>query len=156
MRPRRERLALPRGVLALAGFRGSPSRSGRSRSSARPSPRFPRCHLNELRDAVAWELGALPVENREALRVRVVEELAYGDVARRLAITEPAARARVSRGLRALGRALDPPATIRDARSHDSPFEFDRQRGSRRARPSVRGRHRRPGSSERACGVQAG
>ena len=31
---------------------------------------------------------------------------AYGDVARRLAITEPAARARVSRGLRSIGRAL--------------------------------------------------
>jgi len=64
--------------------------------------------LDELRGAVARELGALPEEHREALRLRVVEELPYDDVARQLAITEPAARARVSRGLRAIGRALDP------------------------------------------------
>jgi len=70
--------------------------------------------LNELRGAVACELGALPEENREALRLRVVEERTYDDVARRLAITEPAARARVSRGLRTIGRALDPPTTIKE------------------------------------------
>jgi RNA polymerase sigma factor (sigma-70 family) len=62
--------------------------------------------LDELRGAVARELGALPEEHREALRLRVVEELPYDDVARRLAITETAARARVSRGLRAIGNAL--------------------------------------------------
>lgn len=70
--------------------------------------------LDELRGAVACELGALPQEHREALRLRVVEELSYDDVAQRLAITEPAARARVSRGLRAIGRALDPPTTIKE------------------------------------------
>ena len=70
--------------------------------------------LDELRDAVAWELGALRAENREALRLRVVEELSYDDVAERLAITEPAARARVSRGLRTIGRALDPPTTVKE------------------------------------------
>ena len=62
--------------------------------------------LDELRGAVARELGTLSEEHREALRLRVVEELSYGDVARRLAITEAAARARVSRGLRKLGRVL--------------------------------------------------
>ena len=70
--------------------------------------------LDELRGAVARELGALSEEHREALRLRVVEELSYDDVAQRLSITEPAARARVSRGLRTLGRALDPPATIQE------------------------------------------
>jgi DNA-directed RNA polymerase specialized sigma24 family protein len=39
--------------------------------------------------------------------MRVVDELPYATVASRLAISEPAARARVSRGLRALGAALD-------------------------------------------------
>jgi RNA polymerase sigma factor (sigma-70 family) len=70
--------------------------------------------LDELRGAVARELGSLSQEHREALRLRVVEELSYDDVAQRLSITEPAARARVSRGLRTIGRALDPPATIRE------------------------------------------
>ena len=62
--------------------------------------------LHALRTAVARELGALPEEHREALQLRVVEELPYDAVARRLAVTEPTARARVSRGLRALGRAI--------------------------------------------------
>ena len=70
--------------------------------------------LDDLRGTVARELGALSEEHREALRLRVVEELSYDDVAERLAITEPAARARVSRGLRTIGRALDPPATIQE------------------------------------------
>ena len=62
--------------------------------------------LDELRGAVARELGALSEQHREALRLRVVEVLPYDDVARRLEITEPAARARVSRGLRSIGRNL--------------------------------------------------
>lgn len=63
--------------------------------------------LEDLRDTVAQELQALPAPHREAVRLRVIEELAYQDVARRLSITEQAARARVSRGLRTIGRALD-------------------------------------------------
>ena len=70
--------------------------------------------LEELRGTVAEELRALPADHREAVRLRVVEELSYDDVARRLAISETAARARVSRGLRAMGRALDPPATFHE------------------------------------------
>ncbi|HVF77133.1 MAG TPA: RNA polymerase sigma factor [Solirubrobacteraceae bacterium] len=70
--------------------------------------------LEELRGAVAEELRALPAAHREAVRLRVVEELAYDDVAQRLAITEPTARARVSRGLRAIGRELDAPPTIHE------------------------------------------
>jgi len=64
--------------------------------------------LSELRGAVARELQTLPTGHRDALRLRVVDELAYADVARRLNVSEPTARARVSRALRALGRALDP------------------------------------------------
>jgi RNA polymerase sigma-70 factor (ECF subfamily) len=39
---------------------------------------------------------------------QIEHELPYREVARRLGITEPAARARVSRGLRALAGALEP------------------------------------------------
>jgi RNA polymerase sigma-70 factor (ECF subfamily) len=41
------------------------------------------------------------------VRLRVVDELPYPDVAARLGISEQAARARVSRALRALAGALD-------------------------------------------------
>ena len=57
---------------------------------------------DELRGRVAAELAGLPPDQRDALRLRVVEERPYGDVARSLRITEQTARARVSRGLRAL------------------------------------------------------
>ena len=52
-------------------------------------------------------LNALIDEQRDALRLRVVEELDYAVVARRLGVTEPTARARVSRGLRKLADSLD-------------------------------------------------
>jgi RNA polymerase sigma-70 factor (ECF subfamily) len=52
------------------------------------------------------ELGRLSDEQREALQLRVVEETPYEEVARRLGVSEQAARARVSRGLRTLQRAL--------------------------------------------------
>jgi RNA polymerase sigma factor (sigma-70 family) len=62
--------------------------------------------LGDLRRDLAVELGRLSGEQREALQLRVVEEMPYEEVARRLGVSEPAARARVSRGLRALERAL--------------------------------------------------
>jgi len=71
--------------------------------------------LSELRGAVARELRALSEDHREALRLRVVDELSYADVAERLQISEPTARARVSRGLRTLGHALDRPTTTQEA-----------------------------------------
>lgn len=64
--------------------------------------------LTDLRIAVAAELEALSEKHRDAVRLRVVDELSYAQVAERLEISEPAARARVSRGLRALSRALEP------------------------------------------------
>lgn len=59
-----------------------------------------------LRAAVAQELGTLSAEQRTALSLRVVDELPYDEVASRLGVSEQAARARVSRGLRHLGAAL--------------------------------------------------
>lgn len=63
--------------------------------------------LSNLSAALRMELDGLSPGHRETLWLRIVEELPYGEVARRLAISEPAARARVSRALKALGSALD-------------------------------------------------
>jgi RNA polymerase sigma factor (sigma-70 family) len=67
-----------------------------------------RAGLAELRVALGVELARLSGEQREALRLRVVEDLPYGEVARLLGVSEQAARARVSRGLRSLAGALEP------------------------------------------------
>jgi RNA polymerase sigma-70 factor (ECF subfamily) len=64
--------------------------------------------LSEIRAGVAEQLRALPPAHREAVRLRVVEELGYPEVAARLDITEDAARARVSRGLRRIARHIRP------------------------------------------------
>ncbi len=64
--------------------------------------------LASLRSTLAGELAALSADQREALRLRVVEELPYRELALRLGVSEATARARVSRGLRALAAALEP------------------------------------------------
>jgi RNA polymerase sigma-70 factor, ECF subfamily len=74
-----------------------------------------RAGLGELREAVGAELARLSGDQREALRLRVVEERPYDEVAALLGISEQAARARVSRGLRALARALEPHRAAREA-----------------------------------------
>src|SRR5262249_44146962 len=61
-----------------------------------------------LRGALQHELTRLSEVQREALRLRVVEERPYPEVALRLGVTEQTARMRVSRALRALARALEP------------------------------------------------
>jgi RNA polymerase sigma factor (sigma-70 family) len=63
--------------------------------------------IDAMRCQVADQLARLSSEQRDALRMRVVEELEYPEVARRLQVSEQAARARVSRGLRQLAAALD-------------------------------------------------
>lgn len=72
--------------------------------------------LADLRAAVARELAALPAAQRDAVRLRVVDELSYDDLAAHLGITPDTARARVSRGLRALTRAITPLQEAIDAR----------------------------------------
>jgi RNA polymerase sigma-70 factor (ECF subfamily) len=64
--------------------------------------------LAPLRRALARELSALGDAQREAIELRVVQELPYAEVALRLGVNEQTARARVSRGLRALAGALEP------------------------------------------------
>lgn len=64
--------------------------------------------LEPLKTALAEELKRLGVDQREALRLRVIEERPYPEVASSLGVSEATARARVSRGLRALAAALEP------------------------------------------------
>jgi RNA polymerase sigma factor (sigma-70 family) len=68
--------------------------------------------LAELRGAVARAFSTLPTEQREALRLRIVDECPYADVAARLGVSEQTARARVSRGLRRLADAIDVPKPL--------------------------------------------
>jgi len=79
----RERLGLPLDLASEEGFAGV---------EARLSPR----------QALARALERLPREQRRAVELRVLEELSYGEVARRLSIRPEAARLRVSRALRRL------------------------------------------------------
>ncbi|MDQ8043502.1 MAG: RNA polymerase sigma factor [Solirubrobacteraceae bacterium] len=67
-----------------------------------------RAGLDAIRGDLADAIGALSHDVREAITLRVVDELPYADVARRLSISEQAARTRVSRGLKALADTLDP------------------------------------------------
>jgi RNA polymerase sigma-70 factor (ECF subfamily) len=53
-------------------------------------------------------LDTLPAHEREAVRLRVLEDLDYADVARALGTSPGAARVRVHRGLKALRRHLTP------------------------------------------------
>jgi RNA polymerase sigma-70 factor (ECF subfamily) len=57
--------------------------------------------------AVAAAFGDLRPEQREALRLRVIEGHSYREVALTLGCTENVARARVSRGLKRLAAQLD-------------------------------------------------
>jgi RNA polymerase sigma-70 factor, ECF subfamily len=54
-------------------------------------------------------LQGLPAEQRQAVVYRVIDELSYDEIAARIGCSQDAARARVSRGLRQLGRTLSPP-----------------------------------------------
>lgn len=62
------------------------------------------------RAAVAAALATLPAAERNAVELRVVDELDYAEVARRLSCTEGAARVRVHRGLARLNRLMEAPA----------------------------------------------
>jgi RNA polymerase sigma-70 factor (ECF subfamily) len=60
----------------------------------------------ELRLLVTEHVGQLPGDQQQALRLRLVDEEPYERIAELLGITQDAARARVSRGLRAVRAAL--------------------------------------------------
>jgi RNA polymerase sigma-70 factor (ECF subfamily) len=73
--------------------------------------------LGALRALLGGELQKLSEDQRRAVQLRIVEELPYREVARRLGTTEPTARARVSRALRALAIALEPAGVQRGGAS---------------------------------------
>lgn len=63
--------------------------------------------LADVRRSVASSFDSLPAGQREALELRVLEDRSYEEVARELHCSEQTARARVSRGLRALASLLE-------------------------------------------------
>lgn len=107
--------AIARRQLALYYRRGTAERRALAKLGVERPPADPEVEaelvrqagLSELRRELTGALGTLSADTRQALELRIVHELPFADVARRLAITEPTARARVSRGLRALGDRLD-------------------------------------------------
>ncbi|MBE2314893.1 RNA polymerase sigma factor [Solirubrobacter sp. CPCC 204708] len=75
-----------------------------------------RAGLSELRAELAGALAQLSPGVREAVHLRVVDDVPYAELAGRLGMSEQAARTRVSRGLARLAGLLDA-ATIEHARS---------------------------------------
>jgi RNA polymerase sigma-70 factor (ECF subfamily) len=70
----------------------------------------------EVAAQLADAMGALPEEQRRAVELRIIDECGYDDVAVVLGVSEQTARARVSRGLRALSlRLREPEALLEDA-----------------------------------------
>jgi len=61
-----------------------------------------RVAASSLGPALRTAVGSLPLEQRQALELRVVQQLDYAEVAGRLGCSQNAARLRVSRALRAL------------------------------------------------------
>lgn len=59
-----------------------------------------------IREALAEALESLSPDQREAMRLRVIDGLGYAEVAERLKCTEQNARQRVSRGLRKIALLL--------------------------------------------------
>jgi len=63
--------------------------------------------LSEIRERVAAAFSRLSDDQRDALRLRVIDERPYAEVAEALGISEQAARARVSRALQHLADAVE-------------------------------------------------
>jgi RNA polymerase sigma factor (sigma-70 family) len=62
--------------------------------------------LADLAPQIAAALDMLPAEQREAVRLRIIEELSYEEIAAQVAVSNATVRARVSRGLRALAAQI--------------------------------------------------
>jgi RNA polymerase sigma-70 factor (ECF subfamily) len=66
-----------------------------------------RAQLPELRQRLGAGLAHLTARQRSAIQLRIIDECGYDEVASVLGMSEQAARAHVSRGLRALAAELD-------------------------------------------------
>lgn len=112
----------------------------------------------------------LPASQREALELRVVDDLSYEDVAARLGTTEVAARLRVMRALGSLSRLLKAPRiraalhpravdSRREDRRPDArlrrPSRLDKGRGDEAGRPGPRRGVRRRSLHRAALGLGA-
>ena len=62
--------------------------------------------LGSLKPRIEAALSALPASQREAVHLRIIDEWSYDQIAATQDVTQTVARARVSRGLRALGVRL--------------------------------------------------
>ena len=70
-----------------------------------------------LREAVNRSLDRLPADQRDAVRLRVIEGLSYDEIAERLGITASGTRTRVTRAMRDLRGMLE-----RDFNREEGPF----------------------------------
>jgi len=62
--------------------------------------------VEAVRRELAAKLARLTADQRDALQLRVIQEMPYEEIAVRLGISEPTARARVSRALRSMQHSL--------------------------------------------------
>ena len=71
--------------------------------------------LNSLDGTLLDAVSALPADQRHAIELRIVQDLSYPEMAAALDVSEQVVRARVSRALRSLARALRDPVPMEDA-----------------------------------------
>jgi RNA polymerase sigma-70 factor (ECF subfamily) len=67
-----------------------------------------RAGLDAIRGELEQRVADLSADQRDALRLRVIEQRSYAEVAEALGVNEATARARVSRALRALAAVIEP------------------------------------------------
>lgn len=82
--------------------------------------------LEALSPALDEALAELPDKRRQAVQLRVVEDLPYDTIAKRLGCSEQTARAHVSRGLRRLESVLAPDHDLQQSKG-----EIDERRCAR-------------------------
>ncbi|WP_354701185.1 RNA polymerase sigma factor CarQ [Paraconexibacter sp. AEG42_29] len=82
------------------------------RLDQRPADAVPELSWADDADTADELLASLPPAQREAVRLRVVEDLGYTEVAAALGTSAPAARVRVHRGLAALRARATPSPTV--------------------------------------------
>ena len=71
--------------------------------------------LDSLDEPLLAAVFALPLDQRRAVELRIVEDLSYAEMAVVLEVSEQVVRARVSRALRALARVLRDGASLEEA-----------------------------------------
>lgn len=71
--------------------------------------------LDSLDEPLFEAVCDLPADQRRAVELRILDDLSYEDLAAVLDVTQQVARARVSRGLRALARVLRDGVKVEDA-----------------------------------------